>query len=51
MSLDKRLAELRARIPHVTPAEARARLAAGEVMIDVRNPGELAQGQPEGAHA
>ena len=51
MVLDRRLAELRARIQQLTPSEARERLAVGEVMIDVRDPGELAGGLPEGARA
>src|SRR6056297_418026 len=51
MVIDKRLAELRDRISLLSPAEARARLAAGELMIDVREPGELAQGMPAGARA
>ncbi|MBS3743309.1 MAG: molybdopterin-synthase adenylyltransferase MoeB [Wenzhouxiangellaceae bacterium] len=37
-------------IARLTPEEARRRLAAGEIMIDVRNPGEIALGMPEGAH-
>lgn len=51
MVLDRRLAELRDRIRQITPAEALERLTGGEVMIDVREPGELAQGMPEGARA
>ena len=51
MVLDRRLAELCDRIRQITPAEALERLTCGEVMIDVRDPGELAQGMPEGARA
>lgn len=51
MVIDKRLAELHDRIPLLSPAEARERLTTGELMIDVREPGELAQGIPAGARA
>lgn len=51
MVLDRRLAKLRGRVKQLSPTEARDRLAGGEVMIDVREPGELAQGMPEGANA
>jgi molybdopterin/thiamine biosynthesis adenylyltransferase/rhodanese-related sulfurtransferase len=46
---DKRLAELKASIPEVTPAEAAALQRAGAVLIDVREPDEVAQGSPPGA--
>ena len=46
MVLDKRLAELRDRIQQLSPAKAHERLVAGAVLIDVRDPGELAQGMP-----
>jgi len=46
---DRRLAELRADIPEVTPEEARARVEAGAVMLDVREPDEVVQGSPPGA--
>ncbi|WP_265945775.1 molybdopterin-synthase adenylyltransferase MoeB [Dechloromonas sp. A34] len=46
---ERRLAELRARIPEVTPAEALELLANGAVLIDVREPDEVAQGSPPGA--
>ena len=46
---DRRLAELRSRISELTPAEALARQAAGAVLIDVREPDEVAQGSPAGA--
>jgi molybdopterin/thiamine biosynthesis adenylyltransferase/rhodanese-related sulfurtransferase len=46
---DRRLAELRAEIPEVTPEEARARVDAGAVLIDVREPDEVVQGSPPGA--
>lgn len=46
---ERRLAELRARIPELTPAQALARQAAGAVLIDVREPEEVAEGSPPGA--
>jgi molybdopterin/thiamine biosynthesis adenylyltransferase/rhodanese-related sulfurtransferase len=46
---DRRLAELRAEIPEITPEEARARVEAGAVLLDVREPDEVAQGSPPGA--
>jgi molybdopterin/thiamine biosynthesis adenylyltransferase/rhodanese-related sulfurtransferase len=46
---DRRLAELRSVIPEVTPEEARVRQGQGAVLIDVREPDEVAQGSPEGA--
>jgi len=51
MVLDRRLAELRDRIRQLTPTQAHERLTAGELLIDVREPGELAQGMPAGARA
>lgn len=38
-------------ITRITPTEARRRLETGAVLIDVRNPGEIALGMPEGALA
>jgi len=46
---DRRLAELRARVPEVGPAEALALQRAGAALIDVREPDEVAQGSPSGA--
>lgn len=46
---ERRLAELRARIPEVTPTEALALQAEGAVLIDVREPDEVAQGSPPDA--
>ena len=43
------LAELRGRIPEVTPAEALARQAQGALLVDVREDGERAAGSPAGA--
>jgi molybdopterin/thiamine biosynthesis adenylyltransferase/rhodanese-related sulfurtransferase len=43
------LKELRAAIPEVTPAEAEALRARGAVLVDVREPDEVAQGSPPGA--
>ncbi|ROR34759.1 molybdopterin-synthase adenylyltransferase MoeB [Inmirania thermothiophila] len=47
---ERRLAELRARIPEVTPREALALVERqGAVLVDVREPDEVAQGSPAGA--
>lgn len=46
---ERRLAELRAQVPELTPAEALARQAQGAVLVDVREPDEIAQGSPQGA--
>lgn len=46
---ERRLAELRAAIPEVTPVEALARQARGAVLIDVREADEVAAGSPLGA--
>ena len=46
---DRRIAELKERIPEVTPDQARARQEAGAVLIDVREPDEVAAGSPPGA--
>jgi sulfur-carrier protein adenylyltransferase/sulfurtransferase len=46
---ERRLAELRREIAELTPAEALARQAEGAVLIDVREPDEVAQGSPPGA--
>ena len=46
---DKRLADLKAAIPEVTPAEAAGLKDKGAVLIDVREPDEVAQGSPQGA--
>ncbi len=47
---DRRLAELRAEIPEVTPAEALALQQQGAALIDVRDQDEIMQGSPAGAH-
>jgi molybdopterin/thiamine biosynthesis adenylyltransferase/rhodanese-related sulfurtransferase len=47
---DQRLADLKASIPEVTPTQAAALQAQGAVLIDVREPDEVAQGSPAGAH-
>lgn len=39
------------RIQQLSPSEAHERLRAGDVLIDVRDPGELALGMPEGARS
>ncbi|MEM7199200.1 MAG: molybdopterin-synthase adenylyltransferase MoeB [Planctomycetota bacterium] len=46
---DRRLAELRQNIPEVDPKEAFARAAQGAVLIDVREPDEVAAGRPPDA--
>ncbi|MCK6573037.1 molybdopterin-synthase adenylyltransferase MoeB [Myxococcota bacterium] len=46
---DRRLAELRARIPEIEPAEALKLQSAGAALIDVREADEIAQGSPPGA--
>lgn len=46
---DRRLAEIRARIPEVEPAAAVALQARGAHLIDVREADEIAQGSPPGA--
>ncbi|MDN5861877.1 MAG: molybdopterin-synthase adenylyltransferase MoeB [Salinisphaera sp.] len=51
MSLEERLAALRAEITEASPDEARTLQAGGAVLIDVREPEEVAQGTPESAQA
>ena len=46
---DRRLQELRDSIAEVTPVEARALQAQGAIVVDVREPDEVAQGSPVGA--
>jgi len=46
---DRRLAELRAKIPEVTPQEAAALCQQGAVLIDVREQDEVANGSPQQA--
>lgn len=46
---DRRLAELRAEIPEVAPADARALAQQGAILIDVRDADETAQGVADGA--
>ncbi len=46
---DKRLQELKQMIPEVTPAQAFERQRDGAVLIDVREPDEVAAGSPAGA--
>ncbi len=46
---DRRLAELRASIPEVTPAQALAMQRNGAALVDVRDAREVAQGSPENA--
>jgi molybdopterin/thiamine biosynthesis adenylyltransferase/rhodanese-related sulfurtransferase/molybdopterin converting factor small subunit len=46
---ERLLAELKARIPEVTPQEALALQARGAALVDVREPDEMAQGTAPGA--
>ena len=46
---DRRLGELRSRIDEVTPEQALVLQQQGAVLIDVREPEEVAQGSPRGA--
>lgn len=46
---DSWLADLRERIPSITPAEALVRQAGGALLLDVREDGERAAGSPAGA--
>jgi molybdopterin/thiamine biosynthesis adenylyltransferase/rhodanese-related sulfurtransferase len=46
---DQRLADLRKKIPEVSPSEAAELQRKGSVLIDVREPDEVAQGSPTGA--
>lgn len=46
---DRRLEELRASVPEITPAEAAELQAQGVTLIDVREPDEVAAGSPPGA--
>ena len=43
---DRRLRELRESVPEIVPAEAKALQDRGAVLIDVREPDEIAQGSP-----
>ncbi|MCZ6852936.1 MAG: molybdopterin-synthase adenylyltransferase MoeB [Gammaproteobacteria bacterium] len=45
----RRLAELRQRIPEISPGEAHQFLREGGIVIDVREPDEVAAGSPPGA--
>ncbi len=47
--IDKRLAELKGRIPELSPGEALALQQQGAVLLDIREAGEVAQGSPGGA--
>jgi sulfur-carrier protein adenylyltransferase/sulfurtransferase len=47
---DRRMAELRAHIPEVTPADAFALQSRGAALIDVREADEIARGSPVAAH-
>lgn len=47
--MDRRLAELKEEIAEVTPREAEQLLASGALLVDVREPDEIANGSPRGA--
>ena len=47
---NRMLADLRERIPEVDPGEAETLLDFGAALVDVREPEEIAQGSPRGAH-
>lgn len=46
---DRRLAEIREDVPETEPGEARDLVAEGAVLVDVREPDEVAGGSPPGA--
>lgn len=46
---DRRLAELKAAVPEITPEEAVSLQRGGAVLVDVRERDEVAQGSPKGA--
>ena len=48
-NVERRLAELRGSIAEVEPGEAAALTEAGALIVDVREPDEIAQGSPAGA--
>jgi molybdopterin/thiamine biosynthesis adenylyltransferase/rhodanese-related sulfurtransferase len=48
-SSQKRLAQLRGAIPEVDPARAHALVQEGAILVDVREPDEVAQGSPAAA--
>lgn len=48
-AIERRMAELRARIPEVSPREALTLQRAGAALVDVREPEEIAAGTPAGA--
>lgn len=47
---ERRLLDLRARIPEVSPGDAHAMQQQGAALVDVREKDEIAQGSPAGAH-
>lgn len=47
---DRRLADLRKTITEISPSEAVKMQQTGGALIDVRDPDEVAQGSPKGAH-
>ncbi|MGH8478316.1 MAG: molybdopterin-synthase adenylyltransferase MoeB [Gammaproteobacteria bacterium] len=47
---ERRLLDLRARIPELCPSDAHAMQQQGAALVDVREQDEIAQGSPAGAH-
>ena len=47
---ERRLLDLRARIPELSPGDAHAMQQQGAALVDVREQDEIAQGSPAGAH-
>lgn len=47
---ERRLLDLRARIPELCPGDAHAMQQQGAALVDVREKDEIAQGSPVGAH-
>ena len=48
-AIDRRLAKLRAQIPEVSPRQAFELQHQGAMLVDVREPDEIAAGTPSGA--
>ena len=47
--MERRLAEIKSIIPEVEPQEAQELISQGALLVDVREPDEIANGSPEGA--
>ena len=46
---DQRIAELKQKIPQLTPVQASDLRSQGSIILDIRDPDEVSQGSPEGA--